>query len=353
MKVLILGGTGAIGKPLAKRLVELNNCVFVTSRKHRKDDNVQYICGNAKDNSFIKKILEDEYDVIIDFMVYSTTEFKSRIEMLLDKTKQYIFISSSRCYANSFQPITENSARLLDVIEDSNYLLTDDYALAKARQENLLYDFPQKNWTIIRPYITYNSQRLQLGCFEKEYWLHRILNNKTLVFPEDIMNCVTTITFGDDVANCIAKLIGNKKALGECYTIATKESLSWKEILEYYSEIISRKTGQNIKIKLISNSSELYGVADKYQIKYDRCYNRTFDLSKLETTIGELNFTSTKKGLEKCINDFLAKPYNWRGISAKYEAWSDRHSGELSSLKEFENLKERLRYIKWRFLKQP
>ena len=353
MKVLILGGTGAMGKPLAKKLVELDYGVFVTSRKYYKDDNIQYICGNAKDISFIKMILKDEYDAIIDFMVYNTAEFKSRIEILLNKTKQYIFISSSRCYANSLQPITENSAKLLDVIKDNNYLLTDDYALAKARQEKILYDFPKKNWTIIRPYITYNSQRLQLGCFEKEYWLHRILNNKTLILPKDIMNCVTTITFGDDVANCIAKLIGNKNALGECYTIATKESHTWNEILEYYSEIIAKKTGQNIKIKFISNSSEMYGVCDEYQIKYDRCYNRVFDLSKLEAAIGELNFTSTKKGLYKCVNDFLEEPHHWRGLSAKYEAWSDRHSSELSSLKEFENLKQRLRYLKWRFFKQP
>lgn len=353
MRILILGGTGAMGEPLTKKLVELNNSVFVTSRKPHKDDKVRYFCGNAKDDSFLNNILQDEYDAIVDFMVYSTQEFKSRINLLLNKTKQYIFISSARCYANSIKLITEDSARLVDVSGDSNYLSTDDYSLAKARQENVLYNSSKKNWTIVRPYITYNAQRLQLGCYEKDYWLYRALHDKTLVLPEDIMNCTTSITFGEDVANCITKLIGNKKALGECYTVATKESHTWKEILEIYLEIIKKRTGKNIKIKFIPNSVELYGVCDKYQIAYDRLYNRTFDLTKLEMTIGELNFTSTKKGLDKCVNDFLESEHYWSNVSSKYEAWSDRRSKEYSSLKEFESLREKLRYIKWRFFKKP
>ena len=353
MRILILGGTGAMGEPLTKKLVELNNSVFVTSRKPHKDDKVWYFCGNAKDDSFLNNILQDEYDAIVDFMVYSTQEFKSRINLLLNKTKQYIFISSARCYANSIKLITEDSARLVDVSGDSNYLSTDDYSLAKARQENVLYNSSKKNWTIVRPYITYNAQRLQLGCYEKDYWLYRALHDKTLVLPEDIMNCTTSITFGEDVANCITKLIGNKKALGECYTVATKESHTWKEILEIYLEIIKKRTGKNIKIKFIPNSVELYGVCDKYQIAYDRLYNRTFDLTKLEMTIGELNFTSTKEGLDKCVNDFLESEHYWSNVSSKYEAWSDRRSKEYSSLKEFESLREKLRYIKWRFFKKP
>ena len=353
MRILILGGTGAMGEPLTKKLVELNNSVFVTSRKPHRDDKVRYFCGNAKDDSFLSSILEDEYDAIIDFMVYSTEEFKAHINLLLAKTKQYIFISSARCYANSCKLITEDSERLLDVISDRNYLSTDDYALAKARQENILYNSLNNNWTIVRPYITYNTHRLQLGCYEKDYWLYRALHHKTLVLPEDIMNCTTSITFGEDVANCITKLIGNKKALGECYTVATKESHTWKEILEVYLEIIQKRTGENVKIKFVPNSTELYGVCDKYQIIYDRLYNRTFDLTKLEMTIGELNFTSTKEGLNKCVNDFLESEHHWRNAWAKYEAWSDRHSKEYSSLKEFESLRERLRYIKWRYFKKP
>ena len=49
-----------------------------------------------------------------------------------------MFLSSSRVYASQESPIREDSMRLLDVSHDSIYLKTDEYALAKARQEDIL-----------------------------------------------------------------------------------------------------------------------------------------------------------------------------------------------------------------------
>ena len=71
-------------------------------------------------------------------MVYGTDEFKLKIDLFLEHTGQYIYISSSRVYANENKCITEKSKRLLDICEDDEYLKTDEYALVKARQENLL-----------------------------------------------------------------------------------------------------------------------------------------------------------------------------------------------------------------------
>jgi len=96
MKILILGGTGAMGEPLVQLLSNSDNVVFVTSRAyHENDRNINYIQGNAKDIYFLEKILNEKFDIIIDFMIYSTLEFKERVEKLLNSSKQYIFISSS------------------------------------------------------------------------------------------------------------------------------------------------------------------------------------------------------------------------------------------------------------------
>lgn len=77
-------------------------------------------------------------------------------------------MSSARVYARSAdRQITESSSRLLDICDDEEYLRTDDYALTKARQENMLFCAKTQNWTIIRPYITFSEIRLQLGVFEK------------------------------------------------------------------------------------------------------------------------------------------------------------------------------------------
>lgn len=95
--ILILGGTGAMGKFLVKRL-SASYHVCVTSRKvHKSTDNVTYYQGDAHNDNFLKSILKNEkWLAIIDFMHYGTEEFKKRYQLLLANTAQYVFLSSSR-----------------------------------------------------------------------------------------------------------------------------------------------------------------------------------------------------------------------------------------------------------------
>ena len=182
MNILILGGTGAMGAHVIELLKKKGYDITVTSRKARASGNsVTYIQGNAKDNAFIDNICKQHWDCIIDFMVYSTELLKSRIDMLLNATDQYVFISSARVYADSSERLTEESPRLLEMCTDKEYLATDEYALAKAKEENILFSASKNNWTIVRPSLTYSETRLQLGVYEKENWLYRALHGLSLI----------------------------------------------------------------------------------------------------------------------------------------------------------------------------
>ena len=227
MKVLVLGGTGAIGNHLVRLLSGSGIETYITSRKYRNSEgNVHYFQGNAHDLRFLENILKKDWDVIVDFMVYTTISFKERVGALLNATKQYVFLSSARVYADCATPIHENSPRLLDVSQDKRFLSTDEYSLAKARQEDILRNTGENNWTIIRPYITYSENRLQLGVLEKEEWLYRALHGRTIVFSEDINSKATTLTYGLDVANGIMAVIGNHSTFGEVFNVTTKDSIT-------------------------------------------------------------------------------------------------------------------------------
>lgn len=118
MKILVMGGTGAIGQELVPLLSKnRDNQIIVTSRKKLESQgNVQYIQADAKSKGFVQDFIKaNEFDVIADFMLYSKEEFKSRYQSLLNACKQYLFFSSSRVYAQSQEPINELSDRLLDV----------------------------------------------------------------------------------------------------------------------------------------------------------------------------------------------------------------------------------------------
>lgn len=348
MDILVLGGTGAMGIPLVKLLSESNN-VFVTTRsKKENEDNVVYVQGNAKNDKFFCSLMNRRYDVIVDFMVYSTEEFKKRLDILLDHTNQYFFFSSSRCYADSELPIKESSPRLVDVCADKEYLSKDEYGMAKGREENLLMETGKKNWTIIRPYITYNSYRIQLGVYEKEDWLRRALKGRTIVFPKDIAEKKTSLTYGPDVAGALVELIGNENALGEAFHITTEENHTWGEILEFYCNQIYKKTGRKPKVKLTDDSIGLQKVWNPWQIRYDRLYDRCFDNSKIESVRGKYSYKPTFEGLAVCLDEFLANP-KWLGMNVRYEAWSDRQCNEYTPLKEIPGKKNKLRYLKYRF----
>lgn len=353
MNILILGGTGSMGTSLVKILSQDNNNIYVTSRHLRKSDTINYILGNAHNKFFLKDVLKKrEYDIIIDFMNYTTKEFAENVNILLNNTKQYIFLSSARVYASSKTPLKESSPRLLDCSTDKNYLATDEYALAKARQENILLNTKKRNWTIIRPYITYNINRLQLGAYEKEDWLYRVLQGRALVVTKDIMEKVTTLSYGYDVAFVINKLINNEKALGEIIQITSSEYIKWSTILSIYMNIIEKYTGKRPKICYVDKSDGIYKASKfkEYQIKYDRLYDRYFDNSKMNNICKcNLHCISIEEGLSFCLNSFLKSNANIQPNSWTLEGYFDKVSKDTTPLKDICGWKNKIKYILSRY----
>ena len=290
MKILVLGGTGAIGRPTVKKLSDKEHAVYVTSRKEHnsEDENIRYLHGNAYEDDFLKQILnETHYDVIVDFMNYRTKVFSQRVDMLLNSTEHYIFLSSGRVYADSGNEITEDSPRLLDICEDEEFLKTDDYALAKARCEDLLKRSGRSNWTIVRPYIAYNNNRLQLGIWEKEHWLYRAVRGRAIVFFRDLAPKRTTLTYACDAASRIAD-IACGGGYGEIINVAGDEAAEWKEVLEIYLNAIEKAYGIRPKVYM-ADSSEVFAemIGSKYKLKYDRVYDRRFSNVKEVQLLGQ------------------------------------------------------------------
>ncbi|EIZ1365063.1 NAD-dependent epimerase/dehydratase family protein [Vibrio parahaemolyticus] len=352
MKVLLLGGTGAMGVYLESLLSDHGFQVTITSRSERssKKSNVSYIQGNALEVEFLDKLLKSKWDVIVDFMIYPTATFSQRIEKLLKSTKQYVYLSSARVYADSTSKITEDSPRLLDISKDLEFLSTDEYALAKARQENILFTSAFKNWTIVRPYITYGEKRFQLGVLEKEAWLYRALKGKTIVFSKEMLHKRTTITSGFDVAKAIFSLLGKESALGEAFHVTSNESTSWNKLLDLYGTELEKQLGHRPKVKLQDLSDFNMHHQAIYQIEYDRLYNRIFDNSKIEKYIDVSGFVSPFEGVKKNLNSFISDP-DFLAINWRSEAIKDKSTGDYSCFSEIKGYKNKLKYFYYRFIK--
>lgn len=349
MKILLLGGTGAMGVPLVNILLKFGHDVVVTSRIERKsrDLRVRYIKGDAKNVIFLREVLKERYDVIVDFMHYHADELNTRIEILLSSTDHYFFLSSSRVYAASDIELVEESPRLLEVVQDSNYLSTDEYALSKARCENIILKSAYNNWTIIRPYITYNNDRLQLGMFEKEGWLYRALKGHAIVFSEDLVSVKISLTFGDDVAGVIAMLIEKKSGFGEIIHIVGDDSMTWGEVLNLYCDTIDECVHFRPKVVMIENGTELSRIiGNYYKFKYDRLVTKIFNNHKVNRLCQEeIKYTPMNKGLKNCLKNFLNEGGEFKYVNIMVEAYLDKHSGELASMSEFNSLRRYAKYL--------
>ena len=349
MKVLLLGGTGAMGVHVSKLLAEKNIPVTVTSRKERENtENITYVTGNAKEMSFLKTLCDTHWDVILDFMVYTVDTLKERIDLLLSATEQYIFFSSARVYADGEAPLCEDAPRLLDVCKDAEYLKTSEYALEKAREENVLFACEKKNWTIVRPSLTYGEQRLQLGVYEKENWLYRALHGRSIVFSKDLLDKHYTLTYAGDVAKGIVALVGDERALGETYHIVVEKAYTWREILETYIETLEQVTGAKPKVVLTELSTNLQLERAKYQVLYGRYFDRKFDNKKIRGFADVSSWKDAKEGLSMCLTDFLAHPV-FLNIDWAKEGLIDRAAKEWTPLSEIPGFKNKLVYCKWRF----
>jgi nucleoside-diphosphate-sugar epimerase len=325
-KVLVLGGTGAMGVYLVPELADRGHDVKVISWDDVVSDNplITYVKADGKDKAYLKELLKEQFDAIVDFMMYPGDQFKEVYDLLLQNTGHYFYLSSYRIYDGVEVPITENSPRLLDNSKDQDFLATDDYSLYKARGEDVLQASKYDNWTIVRPAITYSKRRFQLVTQEAPDLVGRALQGLPVVLPKAAQNVQATMSWAGDVAKMFAGLLFNPAAMRECFTLATAEHHTWGEIAEYYQAIIGLKaiwadTDEYLKIK--GGFKGIHGAW--YQLAYDRLFERIVDNSKVLRVAGlkQEDFMPLRKGLEK---ELTALPKDsWSEPTAVWQRMDD------------------------------
>lgn len=301
-KVLVPGGTGAMGVYLVPELLKMGYKVDVVSLDDRESDNesLRYFKANFKDEAFVDEILKNDYDAIVDFMIYGTKEFEEKHKKLLESCGHYIYLSSYRIYAGDY-PITEDSPRLVDVSDNAEFLATDDYSLHKARGEDTLKKSGFTNWTAIRPAITYSKRRFQLVILEAPLVVNRALDGKKVVLPEEAREVQATMSWAGDVAKMISRLVLNRDAHGEIYTVATAEHNPWGKVADYYHELIGLESVWVPKEDFLGILSDNDNKHIRWQLDYDRLFERIVDNSKI------LNVTGMKQSELTTLHDGLKR----------------------------------------------
>lgn len=334
-RILVMGGTGAMGRYAVPELLRLGFIVDVVAldTPHITHENLHSVIANAMDDAWLKEcITATRYDVILDFMSYKLPEFKARAELFLDNTDQYMFLSSCRVYANEEVPVKETSPRLIDASKDEEYLklFENEYSLFKAAEEDVLINSGRKNWTIILPATTYSTGRAQLVTLEAGTFVTRALTGKPVVIPIQAKDKPATMSWAGDVGVMIARLAGKEEALGEKFIAATSEYNTWGEIAEIYRELIGLKyewVDKEVYLKIMSKNPEQISPFVRYQLEYARLFDRITDNSKILRVTGmkQEELTSFYDGMKKELSGIKLEDIRIDEFRARVNARMDAY----------------------------
>jgi nucleoside-diphosphate-sugar epimerase len=228
-------------------------------------------------------------------------------------TGHYIYLSSYRVYDGKDVPVREDSRLLIDTADDLILRNSDDYSIYKARGERILRALGRRNWTIVRPSITYSTYRFQLTTLEAPLVVGRADKGKAVVLPETARNVRGTMTWAGDNARFLAKLLFNEKALGEAFTLATAENHPWGEIADIYASLRGLKAVWAPEEDYLSiMNGDPWNLGAAWQLRTDRLFNRVIDNSKVLAATGrsQSDLMPLAKGLEMELAR-VPRDYEW------------------------------------------
>lgn len=322
MNLLIIGGTGLLSGSVLSLALEKGFCITMINRGRRSfPKNVELIKSDFRNYTYIKKQLQGRhFDVAIDFLCSRKIDSYESVKLYSMFATQYIYISSCAVYDNS----SSHSSLFTEDFEE--YQKIWSYGLNKYLGEQIIKKFCYANhcqYTIIRPSITYGDSRIPYGIMPA-YGYHwtlvaRILADKPIIRWNSGKNCCN-IMHVDDFAQAVVCLMGNSKAYNEIFNVCGDEILSYNDILDEISKIISHP------IKTIDIPSNYY--AKKCPSKAGEILGgRSLDLccsnNKLKNILNNWNTTiKINQGLRKTI---AAYQMNYqKGINWEFDAECDR-----------------------------
>jgi len=288
-RALLVAGTGTLGASTYPELVRLGWHVDVVSLEDYASvtPRLSFVRARA-DLDFLRSFFaaHGRYDAVVDFIHTPDIEaLKPRMDLILANTDQFVYLSSYRTYADLDRIVTESTPQWLDVTTDPKFLSEDDYAIPKARGERYLTSRSARNWTIIRPIISFTHFRLDLVTVGAYAILFRTAAGKPVPLPEECRDKHCGVTWGGNTGLQIARLLGNANALGEAFTLGTDEGLTWNDVAGFYEELAGARFAW-IPARDYLEIASPNGYMDAQMIWTDRALDRSVDFSKVMRVTG-------------------------------------------------------------------
>lgn len=228
MKVLFIGGSGIISSACTAQAIERGIDLYLLNRgqttRRPVPDAAKILTGDIRDPAAVAEVIrEHTFDVVVDWIAFTTEHIATDLALFKGRTGQFIFISSASAYQKPpvRLPITEETPLENPFWQYSRNKIACEAALMAAYHDD---GFPV---TIVRPSHTYDKTLLP---FHGGYTtIDRMRRGKPLLIHGDGTS-LWTLTHHSDFGHAFLGLLGEPRAIGEAYHITGDEWLSWDEI---------------------------------------------------------------------------------------------------------------------------
>lgn len=317
--------------------------VYLLNRGHKnthEGSNVHYLIGDINNcNSAIKALGDECFDVIVDYLVYTVETLKNHLDIVKNRCRQYILISSATVY-----PVQEECVSEKDKIGNDgwayakNKRICEEYLRANAGGELFRY-------TIVRPYVTYDRKRIPFPVISKNScWnlLYRISNDYPILMPGN-GNQRVTLTSTTDFAVGIVGLFMNQEAYGEDFNIVGDCVGTWNDVVR----VIEKKLNKKANIVYVK-AEEL---ADKIptlagEILYDKANSHLFNNEKIKKTVSEFKTSlDIETGIGQVV-DYLMNNKEYQVVDEYWNALEDVLGSKYGKTGYKVGIKKRWKYFK-------
>ena len=292
MKALLIGGTGTISTDITKLCVQKGWDITLLNRGNRRSRlpdgiSVSEWVLDINDEAAVKARLEGEFfDVIANFINYTTDQVERDIRLFSGKTNQYIFISTASAY---------QKPRGHYMVTESTPLANPHWAYSRdkiACEDRLMAEYRQNGFpiTTVRPSHTYDKYKIPVSIHGgKGSWstLKRMLDGKPVLVPGD-GTTLWPLTHSRDFAKGFEGLMGNIQAIGEAVHITSDEALTWNQIYQAIGNALW------VEPKLVHVATDFLVACDpSYEgpLHGDKSVCTLFDNSKIKRLVPD--FTAT------------------------------------------------------------
>jgi len=217
VKILVMGGTRFVGKPLVAQLLsEGHQLTLFTRGKNPVPAGVEHLCGDRSSVEGLAALQGRSFDVIVDSSGRTLDDSRAVIERTGAPSHRFLYVSSAGVYADSeLWPLTEDSP-------------TDPQSRHSGKLDTEAWLSAEKiPFTSFRP--TYIVGAGNYNPVES-WFFDRIVHGRTVPLPGD-GTTITQLGHVNDLAAAMALSLGVDAAANRVYNCSSVQGITFRGLV--------------------------------------------------------------------------------------------------------------------------